>query len=56
MKHVVLINHLQNKNLLNSTQNGSKKFIFLLICICIDGIMLSPILIYENLSNDLQNI
>ena len=37
-------------------QNGSKKFIFLLIYICTNGIALLPVLIYENISNDLQNI
>ena len=37
-------------------QNNFKELIFLLICICIDGIVLLPILIYENSSNDLQNI
>ena len=56
MKHIVFINHLQNKKLLDSTQNGSKEFIFLLICIYVDGIVLLLILIYKNISNDLQNI
>ena len=56
MKYIVFINHLQNKKLLDSMQNGSKKFIFLLICICINGIILPPVLIYENISNNLQNI
>ena len=56
MKCIIFINHLQNKKLLNSTQNGSKEFIFLLTCIYVDGIVLPPTLIYKNTSNDLQNI
>ena len=56
MKHIIFINHLWNKKLLDSTQNGSKEFIFLLIYIYVDGIVLLPILIYENIPNNLQNI
>ena len=37
-------------------QNGSKEFIFLLIYICIDKTVLLPVLIYKNISNNLQNI
>ena len=56
MKYIVPINHLQNKKLLNSTQDGSKEFIFLLTCIYTDKTVLPLILIYKNISNDLQNI
>ena len=56
MKCIVFINHLWNKKLLNLMQNSSKKFIFLLICICANRIVLLPVLIYKNISNNLQNI
>ena len=56
MKCIILISHLQNKKLLNSTQNSSREFISLLSCICADRTVLPLVLIYENTSNDLQNI
>ena len=56
MKHIIFINHLQNKKLLGSTQDGFKEFIFLLICICANKIVLPLILIYKNILNDLQDI
>ena len=56
MKCIVFISHLQNKKLFDLVQDGSREFNFLLVCICVDGIVLLLVLIYENVSNDLQNI
>ena len=36
-------------------QDGSREFISLLACICADGTALSPALIYQGVSNDLQS-
>ena len=55
MKCIMFISHLWNKKLFDSVQNGFREFISLLICICVDGIVLPPVLIYKNVSNDLQN-
>ena len=38
-----------------SQQDGSREFISLLACIYVDGTALSPALIYQDVSNDLQS-
>ena len=56
MKCIVFIGYLRNKKLFGSAQDGFREFIFLLVCICVDGTALPLVLIYENISNDLQDI
>ena len=46
MKQIVAIIQLKSKKLLGTSQNESKKFVFLLAIICIDGSILLPVLIY----------
>ena len=55
MKRIVPIDHLQSKKVLGSSQDGSREFISLLATICADGSALSPALIYQGDSYDLQD-
>ena len=50
--HVYFKKQIQHKKLLNASQNGFKEFIFLLICICVNGNIFPPVLIYENKSKN----
>ena len=38
-----------------ATQDGSREFLSLLVCICADGIYLPPSLIYKSESGSLQD-
>ncbi|EED22587.1 hypothetical protein TSTA_060790 [Talaromyces stipitatus ATCC 10500] len=53
-KRIVSIYQLRSKKLLGSNQDGSRKFISLLACICADGKALPPSRIYQGESRDLQ--
>ena len=55
MKRIVPIEKLKSKKVLGSIQDGSRGFISLLACICADGSFLSPGLIYQGKSGDLQD-
>ena len=55
IKHIVSIKQLKSKKLLGASQDGSQEFISLLASICTDSTALTPILIYENKSGNLQN-
>ena len=55
MKHILPIDHLRSKKVLDSSQNGSQEFISLLATICADGSTLPPALIYQGNSYDLQD-
>jgi hypothetical protein len=55
MKRIVPIDHLKNKKILGSNQDGSREFISLLAAISADGTALPPALIYQGDSYDLQS-
>ena len=55
MKRIVPIDHLRSKKTLGSSQDGSREFISLLATICADGSALTPALIYQGDSYDLQD-
>ena len=46
---------LPNKKLLGASQDGSRKFIIFIVCICANGTSLPPALIYEDKLLDLQD-
>ena len=54
-RRIVSKKMLKNKKLLGASQDGSREFVSLLATICADGTALSPALIYEGKSHDLQD-
>ena len=46
---------LKSKKILGASQNGSREFISLLATICVDSIALTPALIYQGESGDIQD-
>ncbi len=40
----------------NVQYDGNREFIFLFVCICVDGTATASALIYQGTSNDLHNI
>ena len=50
-----MLDHLRRKKLLGASQDGNHEFISLLACICADGTALSPGLIYQDNSGDMQD-
>ena len=55
MKRIVPQKHLQSKKTLGKNQDGSREFISLLATICADGTALTPSLIYQGTTYDLQD-
>ena len=55
MRRIVASAQLKTKKLLGASQDGSREFISLLACICADKTALSPVLIYQGKSGDLQD-
>ena len=49
------IKHLLSSKTLETSQDGSRKFISLLAVICADGTTLAPSLIYQGETYDLQD-
>lgn len=54
-KRVMSLQAYKQAKIKHVQQDGSREFISLLACICADGSVLPPALIYEGASNDLQS-
>jgi hypothetical protein len=54
-KRVISVNALKSKRTARASQDGSREFITLIASICADGSVLTPALIYQGASHDLQD-
>ena len=54
-KRIISINALKSKRTVRASQDGSREFITLIASICADGSHLTPTLIYQGASHDLQD-
>ena len=55
VKRIMTLEALQSGRVNSARQDGSREFISLLACICADGTILPPSLIYRGASGDLQS-
>ena len=56
MKHVMSVEALKSGRIIHASQDGSREFLFLLACICVNNTALPPVLIYKGDSGSLQDI
>jgi hypothetical protein len=54
-KRIIALTQLLMKQLINTSQNGSREFITLITTICADGSRIPPALIYKSESGAIQN-